>query len=164
MAVTGPRVDYLRALHWAAQKRTSPTLPRLEVAMGGSDMALLNRVRYLIGLKPIRTRVCWWPAGLTALLALAGLWCVVHLSSAVSSPAFAAEPIRDARPPARLLMPRPHDQEPAVVRPDSEGASSRFAWLSTQFAPFASAGCAAPREEPDPHGVGRTPTAFNARS
>ena len=137
VAVTGQQVDYLRALQWVGQKRTSPTSPRLEVAMGGSNMALTNRVRCLIGLKPVRERVQWWPAWAAILVTLAGLWSATCFSIGNPSQIQAAEQGKSLQP-GYAVHPYPYCPTPADVRtvgpeirPDSDGVvhEAPFAWL-----------------------------------
>ncbi len=141
VAATGQRVDYLHALQWVAQKRTSPTSPRLEAAMGGSDMALLNRVRHLIGAELVRGKVQWWPAGLAILTTLCGLWLVTCLSTTDSSQALAAEQAKPLRPGVAAQSPTPRDVASAGlrddlggIRPDSEGVihEAPFVWPDFQ--------------------------------
>lgn len=138
VAATGRRADYLRALQWVAQKRTSPTSPRLEAAMGGSDMALLNRVRYLIGMEQVRGRVPWWPAGLAILVTLGGLWSVTCLSTGELSQVQAAEQGKPSQPVLAAPVRDGYDATPSDVRAVGAGVSlnsegvvheAPFVWL-----------------------------------
>lgn len=74
VSATGERVAYATALELAARQRTARAKPLLGVAMGGTKMTLLNRVRHVLGLSPTRQRARWWPVGILALLVPLAIW------------------------------------------------------------------------------------------
>jgi protein involved in polysaccharide export with SLBB domain len=55
--------------------------------MGDRKMALLHRVRHVLGIAPSHRRPCWWPAGLLALAVPLAIW----LTSLSPSPSGVAE-------------------------------------------------------------------------
>ncbi|MEN6493840.1 MAG: M56 family metallopeptidase [Thermoguttaceae bacterium] len=68
------RVAYVNALEAVARLRTTPAAVLLSPAIGGSKMALLNRVQYVLGLTPISQRSGWWPVGLAMMLVPLTIW------------------------------------------------------------------------------------------
>ncbi len=74
VAVTGGRVTYARVLELLGRRRLRLPAPQFGTAMGGTKMALLSRVRNVLGIAPAEQRLRWWPAGLVALLVPLALW------------------------------------------------------------------------------------------
>ena len=66
VAATGQRVIYAETLALLGRRRRAPA-PQLGAAIGGRKMALLHRVRNVLGLAAAPQRWSWWPAGLLAL-------------------------------------------------------------------------------------------------
>lgn len=71
---TGDRVVYANALELAALKQLTPSKSFLEVALGVTQMTLLNRVRNVLGLVVRHEQGRWWPAAVLALLAPLAIW------------------------------------------------------------------------------------------
>ena len=76
VAVTGQPVTYASVLEFVGRKRLGLPAPQFGTAMGGTKMALLSRVRNVLGIAPAEQRLRWWPAGLVALLLPLALWTV----------------------------------------------------------------------------------------
>jgi len=74
VVVTGGRVTYARVLELLGRRRLRLPAPQFGTAMGGTKMALLSRVRNVLGIVPAEQRLRWWPAGLAALLVPLVLW------------------------------------------------------------------------------------------
>jgi len=73
VAATGKRIVYASVLQLVGRKRLAATQPAFAAAMGGSRMALLCRVRNVLGLAPLRERGRWQPLGLAAMIAPAAI-------------------------------------------------------------------------------------------
>lgn len=71
VAVTGRAVEYAQALEAVARYRLAWSSPAMAAGMGGDRMALLERVRRVLGLETA-AEAGWWPVGLAGLL-LAGV-------------------------------------------------------------------------------------------
>ena len=74
VTVTGNRVVYATTLEFLARKRLAVVQAALAAGMGGSKMALLNRVRYILGSKTTEQPVGWWQAGMFALAVPIVIW------------------------------------------------------------------------------------------
>jgi beta-lactamase regulating signal transducer with metallopeptidase domain/protein involved in polysaccharide export with SLBB domain len=74
VAATGQRVAYAETLQWLGRRRLGDPAVRFALTMGGRKMALLHRVRNVLGVDPSHRRPCWWPAGLLALTAPLAIW------------------------------------------------------------------------------------------
>ncbi len=74
VGATGGRVKYATLLEQVGRRRLAATQPELGAALGGHKMALLKRVRYILGSPPSPTRSRGWLVGLLALLALVAIW------------------------------------------------------------------------------------------
>jgi len=86
VAATGRRVEYVRTLEWVARGRTAPTSLLLVATLGGRKMALLDRVRYLLGLQSQQSPTAWWPAAMAALLLPLALWLALGANVSQSRP------------------------------------------------------------------------------
>jgi beta-lactamase regulating signal transducer with metallopeptidase domain len=76
---SGDRAGYVAALVkvtqvQVARQGSAACAPLLGAGMGGDDMALLERVRYVLGLSPEGENGRWWPIGLAALALPAVAW------------------------------------------------------------------------------------------
>ncbi|MHB9048754.1 MAG: M56 family metallopeptidase [Pirellulales bacterium] len=76
VTATGERVVYATALELVARRRLARVRPALGagISIGDRKMALLNRVRHVLGRVPSQRFAGWWPAGLLGLAVLAGAW------------------------------------------------------------------------------------------
>ncbi len=74
IAATGQRVAYAETLQWLGRRRLRDPAFQFAVTMGDGKMALLHRVRNVLGVAPSHRRPCWWPAGLLALMVPAAIW------------------------------------------------------------------------------------------
>ncbi len=82
VAVTGRAVEYAQALEAVARFRLAWSSPAMAAGMGGDRMALLDRVRRVLGLETA-PETGWWPMGLAGLLLAAACGTSVFLSSSV---------------------------------------------------------------------------------
>jgi beta-lactamase regulating signal transducer with metallopeptidase domain len=73
VAATGQRVVYATALEFAAQRRLAPARPFLEVALGATQMTLLDRVRNVLGLSTSEKKGRWWLTALWAILVIGAI-------------------------------------------------------------------------------------------
>lgn len=80
VAVTGRAVEYAQALEAVARYRLAWSSPAMAAGMGGDRMALLERVRRVLGLETA-AETGWWPVGLAGLLLAAACSTGVMLSS-----------------------------------------------------------------------------------
>jgi len=88
VSVTGERLLYAEALELLARKKFDKPQPLLATGMGDRKMALLNRVRHVLGNENHGPRVGgWWSAGLIAVAIPAVMW----LAAAAFTPAVAAD-------------------------------------------------------------------------
>lgn len=71
VAATGRRSAYAETLELVARRRQSSAWPSLATGIGGSQMALLRRVRNVLGQGNSQNAV--WPAGLLSLVILLGI-------------------------------------------------------------------------------------------
>lgn len=76
VGVTGRRVAYARALEFVARRRVVQRQPVFATGMGGRKMALLDRVRNVLGVKHSEGKLRWWSAGVIALAVPVLLWVV----------------------------------------------------------------------------------------
>ncbi len=67
VAATGRAVEYAQALEAVARFRLAWSSPAMAAGMGGDRMALLERVRRVLGLETA-SETGWWPVGLAGLL------------------------------------------------------------------------------------------------
>ena len=74
VSLTGRRVEYASTLELVARRRGATGAPALAAGLGGRKMALLNRVRNILGLAPSNAGVGAWTLGAGALVAGAGVW------------------------------------------------------------------------------------------
>ncbi|MHC4178573.1 MAG: M56 family metallopeptidase, partial [Planctomycetota bacterium] len=65
---TGQRMTYATTLELLGRKRLNLARAQLGVAIGGSRMALLDRVRNVLRMSPSSERAQWWPVGVLVLL------------------------------------------------------------------------------------------------
>ena len=102
IAATGQRVAYAETLQWLGRRRLGEPAFQLALTMGDGKMALLHRVRNVLGVAPSHRRPCWWPAGLLALMVPAAIWLTsLNLSQPDAAVAQAAEK-NDAKPAAAV--------------------------------------------------------------
>lgn len=71
---TGQRVEYAEALEYVARRAFDERQMVLAAMMGGQRMALLNRVRHVLGLGEAGGQTHWWPAGAVALTVPVVMW------------------------------------------------------------------------------------------
>lgn len=140
VAATGRAVEYAQALEAVARFRLAWSSPAMAAGMGGDRMALLDRVRRVLGLETA-SETGWWPVGLAGLLLAAVCGTGVLLSSQVvqgdedkpaaktEDPAKEDEPKKEVeedrpRPPRegdRRDPPRGEGREGDRPRPPREG-------------------------------------------
>ena len=121
VSVTGERLLYAEALELLAKRRLDEPRPLLATAMGDRKMALLNRVRHVLGSESYRGKVGWWSAGLIALAIPVVMWIV----AAAFQPGIAAE---DDLAVAYAERERPDGESPEAreaARRDREAAERR---------------------------------------
>jgi beta-lactamase regulating signal transducer with metallopeptidase domain len=70
----GGRVVYAEALEFVARKRWRERQLLLAAGFGGKNMAVLNRVRHVLGTAQQKRQTGWWSAGLIALAVPAVWW------------------------------------------------------------------------------------------
>lgn len=110
---TGQPVAYAQALEVVARRRWACAPPQLAVGLGGTRMALLHRVKRVLGVESSAAESNWWTLGLAGLGVSAACWLGATLWSAPaqgdeSSDALAfAEDEDDDRP----RPPRREDRE-----------------------------------------------------
>ncbi len=81
VAATGRAVEYAQALEAVARFRLEWSSPAMAAGMGGDRMALLERVRRVLGLETA-SETGWWPVGLAGLFLAAVCGTGVFFSSA----------------------------------------------------------------------------------
>jgi len=74
VAATGQAVAYARALETVAIRRMACAGPQLGVAMGGTRMALLHRVKRVLGTETSAAESGWWSLGLAGMGVTAACW------------------------------------------------------------------------------------------
>lgn len=80
VTATGGRVEYAQALECVARRRLAESSPLLAAGIGGRKMALLKRVRHVLGTEPDEgPRAGRWSAGLIALAVPPALWLAVSV-------------------------------------------------------------------------------------
>jgi beta-lactamase regulating signal transducer with metallopeptidase domain/protein involved in polysaccharide export with SLBB domain len=100
VAATGQRVVYAETLQWLGRRRLGDPAVQFALTMGDRKMALLYRVRNVLGVVPSHRRPAWWPAGLLALTVPLAIWLTsLGLSRPDTAQAQAAE-ATDAKPAA----------------------------------------------------------------
>jgi beta-lactamase regulating signal transducer with metallopeptidase domain len=109
---TGDRTTYASVLEHLGRRRLKLPTPQLAACIGGRRMALLDRVRNVMGVAPSHERLRWWPAGLLALLAPLGLW-LVSLGMAQSQPADEEKAVSPESPSAKPSASSPGVSQPA---------------------------------------------------
>lgn len=82
VAATGRAVEYAQALEAVARFRLAWSSPAMAAGMGGDRMALLERVRRVLGLETA-SETGWWPVGLAGLVLAAVCGTGVLFSSQV---------------------------------------------------------------------------------
>ncbi len=118
VAATGRAVEYAQALEAVARFRLAWSSPAMAAGMGGDRMALLERVRRVLGLETA-SETGWWPVGLAGLLLAVVSGTGVFLSSGVvqgdeDKPAAKVEdPAKEDEPKKEVEADRP--------RPPREG-------------------------------------------
>ncbi len=91
VSLTGRRVEYASTLELVARRRRSHVAPALAAGIGGNKMALLNRVRNILGLSPATSSVGSWTCATLGLLAAVGVCWIAWGGSPLTSLASAAE-------------------------------------------------------------------------
>jgi beta-lactamase regulating signal transducer with metallopeptidase domain len=81
VAATGQAVAYARALETVALKRMACARPQLAVGLGGTRMALLQRVKQVLGVETSAADSGWWSMGLAGAGLSAACWTVLALSA-----------------------------------------------------------------------------------
>lgn len=81
VAATGRAVEYAQALEAVARFRLAWSSPAMAAGMGGDRMALLDRVRRVLGLETA-AETGWWPVGLAGLFLAAVCGAGVFFSTA----------------------------------------------------------------------------------
>jgi len=108
VAATGQRLEYAATLERIAARSLGMAAPALSAEIGGTNRALLNRIRHVLGMSSTR-RMWGWPAGMAGMLTiLAGVYAMTMRPAA-----------RAAQPAARTeaANPRPVEQKAAANRP-----------------------------------------------
>jgi beta-lactamase regulating signal transducer with metallopeptidase domain len=109
VAATGQRVAYAGTLQWLGRRRLRDPAPQFAVTMGGRKMALLHRVRNVLGVDPSHRRPCWWPAGLLALTVPVAIWLMSLSPSRPSAAEAQTAEKADAKPAAAEYRIQPLD-------------------------------------------------------
>jgi hypothetical protein len=113
VSITKQHVTYASALETVARRRLRPQLSPLAVGMGGPRMALLARVRNVLGIGPASQGAVWWPIVVLAL----GITLAIWLTSS-RGPVAAEAADRDGsaaagdQPSNELAAARPDDRRP----------------------------------------------------
>jgi|GEM_PF-1204893 len=71
---TGLPVQYAQALEMVARRRWACASPQLAVGLGGTRMALLHRVKQVLGVESSAAESQWWTIGLAGLGMTAACW------------------------------------------------------------------------------------------
>lgn len=71
---TGQAVLYAKALETVALKRRACAGPQLAVGLGGTRMALLHRVKQVLGVETSAAETGWWSVGLAGIGVTAACW------------------------------------------------------------------------------------------
>lgn len=79
---TGLPVQYAQALEMVARQRWACASPQLAVGLGGTRMALLHRVKQVLGVETSAAESQWWTIGLAGLGMTAACWMGLALWSA----------------------------------------------------------------------------------
>lgn len=122
VSVTGERLAYVKALERVARQRLTCVRPAYGAGIGDEKMALLNRVRYLLGVGPGKQFNLAWPAGVLASSVLIASWLV---GSALSSPVKAQD--ETGVPSGQVVAPQAVEQgqpEAATTPADENQGSS----------------------------------------
>ncbi len=100
VAATGERVAYAETLQWLGRRRLGDPAVQFALTMGDRKMALLYRVRNVLGVVPSHRRLCWWPAGLLALTVPLAIWLTSLNPSRPGAVEAQAAEATDAKPAA----------------------------------------------------------------
>ncbi len=115
VAAIGDRAAYANVLELVGRKQLTAIPPELGAAMGGNKMALLSRVRNVLGLTPSHEKARWWPVGLALILVLLTL-CLLGTVAARPQPPVSPEREADTnRKPEDKAVGR--SAEPYRVKP-----------------------------------------------
>jgi protein involved in polysaccharide export with SLBB domain/beta-lactamase regulating signal transducer with metallopeptidase domain len=76
VAATGRRGTYAETLELLGRRRLGERAPEFGIAMRDRKMALLHRVRNVLGVASSHHRLYWWPAGVLALSVPLAIWLV----------------------------------------------------------------------------------------
>ncbi len=74
VSLTGRRVEYASTLELVARRRRASGAPALAAGIGGRKMALLNRVRNVLGLSQQSSGAGPWTLGAAAIVAAGAVW------------------------------------------------------------------------------------------
>ncbi len=72
--ITHRRLDYVTALEAIARRAAGAPRFGLATGVGGKKMAILDRVRNVLGQRPSARQGTWWPSAMLALAVPVGLW------------------------------------------------------------------------------------------
>jgi beta-lactamase regulating signal transducer with metallopeptidase domain len=111
ISVTHQRLAYVTALESVARHRAGLVKPALALTLGDQDMALLKRIRHLLGMSPASAGGGSWPAIVLALALPAGLW----LAWDTTAPGATA-----AADETAILGDGPHESPPPPKNPDED--------------------------------------------
>ncbi|OYW18932.1 MAG: hypothetical protein B7Z55_09765, partial [Planctomycetales bacterium 12-60-4] len=112
---TGQPVAYAQALEIAARRRWARVSPPLAVGLGGTRMALLHRVKQVLGVESSAAESNWWTLGLAGIGVSAACWTGATLWSAPAQGDDTAEAFAFAD--EEELRPAPPRREAEVDRP-----------------------------------------------
>lgn len=122
VSATHRRLEYVSALESVARRRAGLVRPAVAVTWGDHDMALLNRVRNVLGLSPTPQPTGWWPVLLSALIVPGLIW----LAASAFGPSVQADdenkdqPAPAAEPPAKNAEAGEESSERAAAREESD--------------------------------------------
>ncbi len=131
VSATGRRVTYVDALQEVVRRRVRAIQPAAAtvIAIGGNKMAILERVRYLLGVTPAQDNIRWWPVGILTMLVPLLFWFSPVLGAKpdaaedavkVTSKATSSIKAADAKSTAedlKLEKSTPHDSSNEVAQP-----------------------------------------------
>lgn len=124
VTATGERTTYVTALELLGRNRLNLATAQIGAAMGGRKMALLSRVRNVLGVSPAPERARWWLGGLLALLIPTAMLFAVT-TGLLAGPGPSAPERGPARAPAAALDAQQPGETPAPPAPGNCSLAGR---------------------------------------